>query len=258
MVLDAPALQLRVTMEDVMGILEGILKQRHWKKFDLANISLVYVPYWFFNYDIYQEASGQSQTYSAQMCMDAVRGELQPIMINILDSIPVEQEKELTHGIKYELMKALVSKDEAAKVAQLKVAGETGLPKDTVTISGMHLVFVPIWRIWVTLKAGIQRIELDGVSGSPFHIDRVPEKQRGIQEVTEDMLKDLSTPAGWVDYSQRAFDWGLGAISKAGSGASGSGLWPWLVTTRSGHLTLLAVVIILLLVYVVYFKKAAP
>ncbi len=254
MVLDAPALQLRITMEDVMGILERILKERHWKSFDLANISLLYVPYWFFNYDVYQESEGQSRNYSAQMCMDAVRGDLKPIMINILDNIPVEQSTEINHGVKYELMKPLVSKDEAKSIAQLKVAGEMQLPKSTVTISGAHLVFIPIWRIWVTLKSGIQRIELDGVSGSPFHIERVPEKQRGIQEVTMDMLHDLTTPAGWVDYSKKAFDWGLGVVSQAGASAGGSGFMPWLTNTRSGRLTMLAVVIIALLSYVMFFK----
>jgi hypothetical protein len=229
--------------------LERLLKQRHWKDFDLANVSLMYVPYWFFNYDIYQESGGQSQSYSAQMCMDAIRGELQPIMINILDNIPVEQETEISHGVKYDLQKPLVSKDEVKGIAQLKVAGQMSLPKSSVTISGVHLIFVPIWRIWVTLRSGIQRIELDGVSGSPFHIERVPEKQRGLQEITVDMLHNLTTPAGWVDYSKKAFNWGLGVMGQAGSSA-GSGLLPWLLNTRLGHLTALAVVIIILIIYV--------
>jgi len=45
MLLDAPALQLRYTLKDTLGIAERILREHHWKKFDIESTSLVYIPH---------------------------------------------------------------------------------------------------------------------------------------------------------------------------------------------------------------------
>ena len=187
--LDSPALELRFTLDDILGIVESVLKERHWRRFDIDSVTLMYVPYWFFNYDIYQEYEGKSQTFSSQMAMDALTGELRPIMIEILKSIPVERSKEIKHNIEYKVFKPAIEQSEVKNLAQLKVAGEMGIPKNTITISGVNLIYVPIWRIWVRLGGGrMQRLDLDAISGSPIHIEQVPERERGMIEITKDML----------------------------------------------------------------------
>jgi hypothetical protein len=254
MLLDSPALQLRLTLKDALGIVERLLKERHWRQFDIDSVSLVYVPYWFFNYDIYQEAEGAAQTFSSQMCLNAITGKLEPVLINILDSIPVERSKEVKHDVKHTVDSPVIEKAEVANVAQLKVAGQVSLPKAAVTISGINLAYAPIWKIWISLPAGSQRVELDGVSGSPLNIEAVPTKERGFMEVTQDMLEDLKTPQGWIDYSKKAFNWGMAASAGAGAGILKSGALHWLLTTRNGQYTLLATLVAILIVYLLYVK----
>ncbi len=253
--LDAPAFQLRIEAKDALGILESILREKHWRDFELANLSLVYVPYWFFNYDVYREVEGRSETFSSQMCMDAVIGELEPLIAQVVKEIPLEKSKEITHDVAFEVETPSVQKDEVKEVAAIKIAGQLGIPKSNVTISGIKLYYVPIYRIWVTLKTGYRRIDLDGMSGSPLNIEEVPERERGFMEVTRDMLEELKTPRGWVDYSKKAFYWGLGvttdmtrkAVVGIGSSSTLRSIGRWLITTRTGRYTLLGIIIIILL-----------
>jgi len=248
MLLDAPALQLRYALKDILGIVESVLKQRHWRKFDIESTSLVYVPHWFFNFDVYREAEGQAQTYASQMALDATTGKLNPLIIQIMSSVPTKRERETTHGIEAEAWRPSVQKEEVKDVAAIKVAGEMNLPKDAITVSGVNLVYVPYWQVWVRLPSGTKRIDLDAISGSPVFISDVPERERGSIEVTMDMLEDLKTPSGWVDYSKKAFDWGFGAAAGMGEGFA-SKILPWLLGTRMGQYTALGIIIVLLVLY---------
>lgn len=253
MILDAPALQLRYTLKDILGIVERILKERHWRKFDIESTSLVYVPNWFFNFDIYQEVQGQSQTYSSQMALDAVTGKLNPLIIQVMDNIPTKREREPRHGIDCDVLAPSVKKEEVKDIAAIKVAGETGVPKAAVTISGVNLVYVPYWQVWVRLPTGTKRIDLDAISGSPSFISDVPERERGQIEITMEMLQELTTPAGWIDYSKKAFDWGFGAAAAAGHNLS-SGILPWMLGTKIGNYVALFLVALVLILYLLYVK----
>lgn len=265
--LDAPALQLRMETKDALGILEGILRARHWKDFELANLGLFYVPYWFFNYDVYRELGGQAESFSSRMCMNGVTGQLEPIIAQVTEEIPVEKSKEIVHDTAYKVKNPTVKEKEVKDVAKIKIAGQVGIPKDNVTISGVTLIYVPVYTVWVTLSSGYRRIDLDAISGSPLNIESVPERERGFTEVTADMLEDLKTPQGWVDYSKKAFHWGLGVSTKMGKRAAGSvgksategsikRVGTWLLTTKWGRYTLLFLIALLLLILISFKGEA--
>ncbi|MCD6414572.1 MAG: hypothetical protein J7L23_03000 [Candidatus Diapherotrites archaeon] len=256
--LDAPAFQLRIEAKDALGILEGILREKHWRGFELANLSLVYVPYWFFNYDVYREEEGHSESFSSQMCLNATTGEMEPLIARVVKEIPLEKSKEITHDVAFTVESPSVQKDEVKKIAPIKIAGQLGIPKSNVTISGITLFYIPIYKIWITLRAGYRRLDLDGMSGSPLNIEEVPERERGFMEVTRDMLEELKTPKGWVDYSKKAFYWGLGvttgmtqkAMTSVQESSTIRNALKWLFLTRTGRYTLLVLIAAVLLLLV--------
>jgi hypothetical protein len=253
--LDAPALQLRIQTEDALGILEAILKQRHWRNFELANLGLVYTPYWFFNYDVYREVAEKSESFSSQMCLNARTGELVPMIVQITKELPLEKSTEITHNVSFETEKPTVQESEVKEIAQIKIAGQLGIPRSNVTISAINLMYVPTYQIWVTLSSGIRKVELDGMSGSPLNIEEVPARERGFLEVTRDTLEELKTPKGWVDYSKKAFYWGLGvstsATLEAGRHLRGGGsLLNWMFTTKIGRYTAGAIIVLLLILLI--------
>lgn len=261
-----------------MGILEAILKGKNWKDFELANLKLFYVPYWVFNYDIYQEGQTPDGALIAQetggaMYMNAITGKLEPILVEILKSVPVSYTKEITHDIEHEVELPVITRDEVKKeVGPVKIGGTLGIPKGSVTISGLKMVYVPIWRVWVSLKTSIQKIEIDGISGTPLNFEEVPERQKTMIEVTQETIEKLKTPQGWVDYSKKAISFGIGAAVGAARGSAHfigeeskgekpeegqrEGILHWLVFSRYGQYTLVALVIALLVIYLLFLKPA--
>ncbi len=255
MYLDNPSLSVAISESDLAGIIKAIMKSRHWKQFDIATANLVFVPHWFFNFDIYYEAEGKPQTYSSQMSLNAVTGELNPIIVEVMKEIPVKMTKEAPENATVE--KLAVSKDEAKEVSKIKIAGELGVSKDIITTYGFRMVYVPVYRVWLSLGRKIIRLDIDAVSGSPLNESNVPERQRGFIEITADTIERLKTPEGWVDYSKKAGAWIADVAKATGISVAGQfkkgGIFHWFITTRSGRYTL-ATIVILLLLYLVLKK----
>lgn len=209
MLLDIPAVKNRLSINDVLGILDGVIKQKHWRTFDVASLKLVYIPFWTFNYDLYMEAKDQlgrtqSQAVGGRMAVNAISGNLSPEIIKMIEEEPVDLENEISHNIEYEMQKPAISEEEIKEIAKIKVAGNMGIAKENVTISGAKLIYVPIWNVFVKVSKGVYKITIDSVMGYPSNYEKVPERERGIMEVTQDKLEELKNPQAWSQYGRRA------------------------------------------------------
>ena len=265
MVLENPALGLNIKVDDILSILDGLLKEKNWKQFELANLKLLYSPYYLFNYDALaeQEVEGQtfSQGVSGRMAMDAVTGKLEPLLISIMEEQPSNMEKEITHGIEYEIISPTLREKELVEVGKIKLAGQLSVKKENIAVSGFQLVYWPVWRIWVSLPKKIQRIEVEAVAGTPLNFEEVPSREKTWLEVSQDTLEKLKKPEGWVEVSKKAAGVAAGgmraAMARGGGGAPemegeqrpSSKIIGWLTHSRYGMILLL----ILILVIVVLF-----
>ena len=133
MILENPALTLSIRTKDVTEILEGVLKERNWNHFELANLKLAYVPFYIFNYDtlVEQEMQGQtySQGFSGLMAMNAITGKLEPLLTQIMEEQPVDYEREISHELKYEMQSPAISMQEVKDTANIKLAGQFNVEK---------------------------------------------------------------------------------------------------------------------------------
>lgn len=253
MILENPALTLNIGMQDILSILESTLKERNWTKFELANIKLTYVPYYIFNYDtlVEQEMQGQtfSQGFSGLMAMNAVSGKLEPLLTQIMEEQPIDKEREISHELQYEMQSPSIKGEEVKNTAQIKLAGQFNVGKNSLAISGVMLVYWPIWKIFVTLpNKKIQRIMIEAVSGYPMNIEEVPEREKTWMEVTGDTLQKLKTPSGWAELSKTAITTvGESVSSKPKEGESNffGGLLEWMMHSKSGKYILLGIIIII-------------
>jgi len=256
MALENPALSLSVRVQDILSILESILKERNWKDFELANLKLVYTPFFLFNYDILVEGEGQSsQGTSGLMALNAVNGKLEPALVEIIEKQPVSYEKEITHDIQYEIASAAMTKEEVKDAGRFKLAGQLGIKKESVAVSGVRIVYWPIWTIFVELSKNIQKVEVDGVSGYPLNVEEVPEREKGWLEVTADTLQKMKSPSGWVELSGALASAAGGklksGVSKAGEqakeGSQTHSTVKWLFTTKLGLYSVVLVAILVLI-----------
>ena len=255
MILENPALTLSIKTKDVTEVLEGVLKERNWKHFELANLKLVYVPFYIFNYDtlVEQEVQGQtySQGFSGLMAMNAITGKLEPLLTQVMEQQPVDYEREISHDLKYEMQNPAISMKEVKETANIKLAGQFNVGKDSMAVAGFRLVYWPIWRIFVTLPSkAIQKIEIEGVSGYPMNIEEVPEREKTWIEVTEETLDSLKTAKGWADLTKKAVQVTATGLKgkKEGSGSKASSLITWLFKTKTGLYSLVAIAVLIAII----------
>ena len=251
MILENPALTLSIGTKEVTEIIEGILKQRNWNHFDLINLKLSYIPFYLFNYDtlIEQKEGGQtySQGFSGLMAMNAIDGKLEPLLTQILESQPVDYEREISHDLKYEIQRPAINLQEAKESAKIKLAAKFNVGKDSMTTTGFRLVYWPIWIVFVTLpKGGIQKIQIEAVSGYPMNVEQVPEREKTWIEVTEETIDSLKTPEGWLNLTKKAIEVTSSGLKKTSKQATGtSNAINWLFKTKAGRYTLLLLAILI-------------
>ena len=53
MILNRPSFPISFTFEQTTSTIEKVIKDNYWTEFSFASIKLRYVPYWFFNFDIF-------------------------------------------------------------------------------------------------------------------------------------------------------------------------------------------------------------
>ncbi len=264
MALENPALALTVKVQDILYILEGILKQRNWKDFELASIKLVYTPFHLFNYDILVEDkdSQASQGTSGVMAINAVNGRLDPELVDIIEKQPVTYEKEISHDIQYEVAPIAISREELKETGRVKLAAQLGVKKESVSVSGIRTVYWPVWTVFAELTGMVQKIEVDGVTGVPLNIEEVPTREKGWMEVTADTLQKMKSPSGWAELggsvAAAAGDRLSSGAAKVGEqakpGSPAHHTLKWFVTTRIGMYSLVLLLILILVVYLFYIS----
>ena len=267
MALDNPALKLAIQLKDAIEILEGVLKEKNWNDFETNDVKLVYVPYYLFNYDtiVEQDVQGQpySQGFSGLMAMNAVTGKLEPMVSEIVEKQPVAYEKDISHGLEYELQRAAINSDEVKDTAKIKLAAQFFVKRENLAVSGVRLVYWPLWRVFVTLPKVLQKLEIDGVAGPPMNIEEVPEKEKTWIEVTHETLEKMKSPQGWTELSgslmKTAAAGAKTAVTKEGAEESGfQKAVAWLVHSSTGRIALAAVLLLIVVWWAFFSTQPKP
>ncbi len=207
MKLEYPAPVLSLPLDAVSKIVASTLKKKHWHRFTTGTVKLVYVPIWIFTYDAFVAQNGVvvNET-SGKIAIDATNGSVWDAVSYVLDEMPIELTKETRHEYKMETLSPTISKDEAKELAILKLSAMLGVPKDNIKIVGGEIVLWPIWRVWVDVRSGTYRLDVDAVSGQLFGAEKVPVRERGWYEITEEVLQELRQPSAWIRYINELAD----------------------------------------------------
>lgn len=196
-----PAPPLSVPLEQISKIVASTLKKKHWHHFKSGTTKLVYVPVWLFNYTAFFEEGGVIVSESSgRMAMDAVTGNLYQQIPYVLEEMPIDLTKETMHEYKMKVLSPVLSKEEAKDLLALKLSALLKIPKQNIKIAGGEMLLWPVWRVWVEVREGSFRLDIDGVSGMVFGAEKVPERELGWYEITQEVLNELKSPSGWVKY----------------------------------------------------------
>ncbi len=208
MYLDRPAFAVSFPLESCLEAIESLIKSKRWTKFEVAEVKLIYAPFFFFNYYSYLEEKREdteqpvvSDTVEGTMAMDAQTNELDEGMASLFEEEVPQTSHRPQQGYKFEVERPLVSERDAPQIAQIKMAKKLELPKANVLISGLRQVYVPVWVASVSVAEGTYRLEFSAVNGETLSETEIPEREKGWLEVTSETLSELKEPGAWVKYS---------------------------------------------------------
>ncbi|MBS3060191.1 MAG: hypothetical protein J4432_01635 [DPANN group archaeon] len=251
--LENPAVALNIGVEDILEVLEDTLKEKNWHEFEIANLKLLYVPYFVFTYDtlVEHEVEGQAMSQGfggGQMMINGVSGELEQTLSGVLEQQPINYQREIKHDISYDLLKPSFSLEEIKRTAQVKIASQFGIASKAVNVSGFRQIYWPIWRVFVQLGRQVQKMNVDAVVGITLNMDEVPTREKNWNESFSETLHQMMTPSGFMKVLSNAFS-RLSGKAKAKTGeakaTSGASL-DWLLKTKTGQYVLIAILILIL------------
>ena len=250
MLLNKPSFPISFTLEDTVAFIEDLIKSRGWTDFEVADIKLLYTPYWVFNYSAFQETVREetkskivSDINEGRLAMNAVTGEFNEEVPELLNTYTLERIRKPEEGYQFEIIQPIIEEDKVKSLAPLKLAQKMQLGKENVVISGLTLAFVPIWTVNVFVAEGVFRLEINAVTGESSGEEEVPEREKGWLEVTQQTLEELKEPGAWLRYSGEI----IGSTSGALTSSTGNLLHAFWTNRKLQTLILLAILAIILL-----------
>ncbi len=201
MKLEAEAPVLSITLDALSKIVAGALERKRWHRFTTGTVKLIYFPLYVFNYQVFMESEGRIvNEESGKVAIRATDGELMPYVPVVLNEMPLELVRETRHDYEAEVREFELTREEAKEMVRIKMASMLGVGKENVNVFGGKKMYWPIWRVWVEVREGNFRLDVDGVTGEIWGVEKVPERELGWYEITEQVLTELRTPKGWVKY----------------------------------------------------------
>ncbi len=197
MILDAPTFELVLTPEAALSIVQKEVQKKHWAKWEVEDIRLVYTPFWIFSFDVSAEGSQPS----GRVALNATTGEVDEFVPQLLERPFKKARQTDSKSPKAEVESTNISRKEVEAVAPAKVASAVGLKKDSITVSAIAKYYVPFYRVWTTVPAETgdsYKINVDALMGAPLGSTAIPSKERGAEEATEETFEKLKSPAGWM------------------------------------------------------------
>jgi len=211
-ILDAVALEAKLTPEAALSIVQKSLAQKGWKKHEVADIKLVYTPFWTFSFDVV--TGGQGPTPTGRTALNAFSGELNDLVPIILDR-PIKRSKTAQEGAEVE--STSVSQHEAKDTAAMKIAAHVGgITKDMIAVSALNKIYVPFYRVWVNVADDTYKIEVDAAMGAPMGLDDIPTRQKGWDEATSETIDRMKSPKGWAELGAKTAGVAVGATKPGG------------------------------------------
>lgn len=191
---------LSFSLQETTDFIKDTIQQKNWENFELIEVKLVFVPYYFFSFEGFFEEEGKVlETVNGKTALNGMTSELEEI------SVPEENElteeiKEIPSNIPFTELKFELT-EKVEQIAQIKVAANLKTAKDNVIIHSMKKVLFPVWIIDFAVAEQTFQFKISGVDGEIVSEEEIPERQLGFWEITAETLNELQSPDAWVHYT---------------------------------------------------------
>ena len=193
---------LHFSLNETTDFIKSTLEEKNWLEFEVIEVKLVFIPYYFFSFDAFYEEEGKkivSETVNGKLALNGKTAELEEIeapeeteltqkIEGIPENIPFEE-------LKFEFTEKIES------IAQIKTAAHLKTAKDNVLIHSLKKVLFPVWIIDFSVEENTFQFQLSGIDGEVISEQEIPERKLGFWEITSETLNELKNPSSWVNYT---------------------------------------------------------
>ncbi len=206
MYLGNPMLPLALSAKEALEKLNKILAEKNWKDFEAGELKLVLVPYYFFSYHSHteKEVGGEKIVSSSKDGMLALNGSsllIEDKKTNIIKENLQKLDQEIPQ-IEHEVKNSQITKSNQDHILKIKTAEFLQIEKDNVVISNVKKIMFPMYESFITIKKETYNIIISAVDGEVYGIEKVPEREKGFLEITQETFRDLKDPKQWVEYTK--------------------------------------------------------
>lgn len=209
MVLDAPTFNLVLTPEGALSLVQREAAHRGFKKIEVEEVRLIYTPFYLFSFDV--RAEGNAPPIAGKAAINAYTGDISDLVPYIIDR-PLNKTKNPSEG--GEVEETAITIPEAKDATKDKIAAQTGLGREKVSVSAFSKVYIPFFRIWLEVGHTPLKVDVDALMGTPLGLEGLPHKEKTWGEATSETLSKLKTPSGWVDLTGKL----IGSLTGGGKG----------------------------------------
>ena len=251
MLLEKPAFPVLVEIGEAEETVSHILESKGWGNYKFARVSIRYVPYYFFSYDIYDESSGKTKMLAkGRSALNAHTNEIARELSDIGAIQAESKSPEIKHDYHYEALAPKISERDAKEIILVVLSSEMGASRKNVIISGLELAFVPFWVLKYSIGEKNYSATMNAVTKKIISDGNIPGHEKTQQEIMAETYKELFDPGQWLHHASCAIgdliDFFFPKGGKASSKKGG------VLSNPDYRIILLAIIAIFVVLWVLY------
>lgn len=209
MYLGNPALPVLFPAKEALKKVNKVLVEKNWQEFDIASMKLVLVPFFFYQYHYFIEEEKESTRIVKETVDGFIALNAHSLKINENAARLIKENLDKQHNqapdIEFSTQDINLAKKDQDKVILLKTAQHFKIPKENFVVSDIRVFFVPFYETQITINENHYAIVINAVDGNILGIEKIPEREKGFLELTQETLQDLLEPSNWVKYTKEMF-----------------------------------------------------
>ncbi len=193
----------------------SLLASMRHDKTEIKSHSLVYIPYWFFSFDIYESADSKTKVIASGFSsLNAFSKEFDHRLAYLSHSHPKKEDLPSSGPGAEVLPPKLAEEAEVKEILPVLLASRHDASKDNVIISGLEFAYVPFWRISIDAHDESVVLRMNAVTGKIINVGDIHPRGKAIQELVTETFRELSDPMQWARYSSEIISDAVGGAAK--------------------------------------------
>ncbi|MCR4335319.1 MAG: hypothetical protein NUV57_02160 [archaeon] len=254
MFIEKPAFPVSVDLSEAGEKVSNLLKEKHWNGFTFSSTNLIYVPYYFYSYDVVEETEKKTNhVFSGSKAFNAFNKEFDSAVADLILLENVSRSNEVSEEDDPRVLVSKMNESEAKEILLIKTASLENTSKKNVMISGLEMFYVPFWIAKIEVKSNVSEahelnLRINATTGNIVNKSSVPFRDKGFSELTSEAFEELSNPSEWIKYSVEL----VSKVSKGFNQTNGKPDYSLSFSNPDVLILILAIIAILVILWVAY------